>query len=125
MIAKREGSVMSTSSSNPIGMQDSSCGCGILDGKLAAWHPYSSRHGASPTWPGRIPALFERAGRAAALLLLAAVAAPVHAVEPARFDWFEYTGRDRAFEPPLPHGHYRNPILAGFHPDPGVTRAGD
>jgi xylan 1,4-beta-xylosidase len=41
------------------------------------------------------------------------------------FDWFEYTGRDAVFESPLPSGSYRNPILAGFYPDPSVTRAGD
>ena len=41
------------------------------------------------------------------------------------FDWFEYTGRDTVFEPPLPPGHYRNPILAGFYPDPSICRVGD
>lgn len=41
------------------------------------------------------------------------------------FDWFEYTGKDAVFETPLPAGSYRNPILAGFHPDPSITRAGD
>jgi xylan 1,4-beta-xylosidase len=41
------------------------------------------------------------------------------------FDWFEYEGRDTVFEQPLPPGHYRNPILAGFYPDPSITRAGD
>ena len=41
------------------------------------------------------------------------------------YDWFEYTGRDAAFEQPLPPGHYRNPILSGFHPDPSITHAGD
>lgn len=41
------------------------------------------------------------------------------------FDWFEYTGKDAVFEAPLPAGSYRNPILAGFYPDPSVTRAGD
>ena len=45
--------------------------------------------------------------------------------EPVVYDWFEYTGRDAAFEQPLPPGHYRNPILSGFHPDPSITRAGD
>jgi len=65
------------------------------------------------------------AARAAVLLLLAAITGAAGAVEPVRFDWFEYTGRDPAFEQPLPAGHYRNPILAGFHPDPGITRAGD
>ncbi|MDY6945805.1 MAG: glycoside hydrolase family 43 protein [Pseudomonadota bacterium] len=41
------------------------------------------------------------------------------------FDWFEYTGRDAVFEAPLPPGSYRNPILAGFYPDPSITRAGE
>lgn len=44
---------------------------------------------------------------------------------PVSFDWFEYRGRDAVFEQPLPAGSYRNPILAGFHPDPSVTRAGN
>ena len=37
---------------------------------------------------------------------------PLRAAPPVHFDWFEYTGRDVAFEAPLPPGHYRNPILA-------------
>jgi xylan 1,4-beta-xylosidase len=48
-----------------------------------------------------------------------AIAAPVE------FDWFEYTGHDESFAQSLPSGHYRNPILAGFYPDPSITRAGD
>jgi alpha-N-arabinofuranosidase len=40
------------------------------------------------------------------------------------FAWFEYTGRDPVFDRPLPPGSYRNPILAGFYPDPSITRAG-
>jgi xylan 1,4-beta-xylosidase len=43
----------------------------------------------------------------------------------AYFDWFEYTGRDRVFEQPSPPGTYRNPVLAGFYPDPSITRVGD
>jgi len=42
---------------------------------------------------------------------------------PALFDWFEYTGRDAAFEAPLPEGYFRNPILAGFHSDPSIVAA--
>ncbi|WP_050984355.1 glycoside hydrolase family 43 protein [Rhodanobacter sp. 115] len=42
-----------------------------------------------------------------------------------RFHWFEYSGHDAAFAQPLPPGHYRNPVLAGFHPDPSVVRVGD
>lgn len=41
------------------------------------------------------------------------------------FDWFEYKGNDPVFASPLPAGSYRNPILAGFYPDPSITRAGD
>jgi len=60
------------------------------------------------------------------LLLLAACAAGVaHAADPVRFDWFEYTGRDTAGDFRLPTDHYRNPILAGYYPDPSVTRVGD
>jgi len=75
--------------------------------------------------PRRHLARSAKAARSAALLLLAAFAGAADAAEPVRFEWFEYTGRDPAFERPLPPSHYRNPILAGFHPDPSVTRAGD
>ena len=44
---------------------------------------------------------------------------------PVSFDWFEYTGRDSIFETPLPAGHYRNPILAGYYPDPSICRVGE
>lgn len=53
-------------------------------------------------------------------LLATAVAA-----EPVKFDWFEYTGRDPIFEQPLEPGEYRNPILAGYYPDPSICRVGD
>lgn len=52
-----------------------------------------------------------------------APAAATGAPAPVHFDWFEYTGRDAAFEAPLPEGHYRNPVLAGFHSDPSITAA--
>jgi xylan 1,4-beta-xylosidase len=45
--------------------------------------------------------------------------------EPVEFDWFEYTGRDESFVQAVPPGHFRNPILAGFYPDPSITRARD
>jgi hypothetical protein len=62
----------------------------------------------------------------AALLLAAfALAAQAQAQEAVRFDWFEYVGRDAAFDAALPPGGYRNPVLAGFHSDPAITRAGD
>lgn len=60
------------------------------------------------------------------LLLLCAMVVPrVSAQTPVLFDWFEYRGNDAVFDAPLPPGSYRNPILAGFHPDPSITRAGD
>ncbi len=55
----------------------------------------------------------------------AAAAAPGADAAPAYFDWYEYTGRDAAFDAPLPDGSYRNPILAGFHSDPSVVAARD
>lgn len=51
-------------------------------------------------------------------LLAAATPAPV------TFDWFEYNGRDDVFAKALPAEHYRNPILAGFYPDPSICRVG-
>ncbi|MFT3782822.1 MAG: family 43 glycosylhydrolase [Nibricoccus sp.] len=43
---------------------------------------------------------------------------------PVSFNWFEYSGRDTVFETPLPADHYRNPILAGYYPDPSICRIG-
>ncbi|RZA30256.1 MAG: glycoside hydrolase family 43 protein, partial [Lysobacteraceae bacterium] len=64
--------------------------------------------------------------RMACLFASVALVAPrALAQQPALFDWFEYRGSDRVFDLPLPPGHYRNPVLAGFHPDPSITRAGD
>jgi alpha-N-arabinofuranosidase len=42
-----------------------------------------------------------------------------------RFHSFTYTGDDAVFTAPLPAGAYRNPILAGFYPDPSLCRVGD
>ncbi|HEX8420245.1 MAG TPA: glycoside hydrolase family 43 protein [Sphingomonas sp.] len=47
-------------------------------------------------------------------------AAPVDRA--ARFDWVEYRGSDGAA---VPAGSYRNPVLAGYYPDPSVTRVGN
>jgi alpha-N-arabinofuranosidase len=44
---------------------------------------------------------------------------------PIAFDWFEYTGDDAVATAPLPAGSYRNPILAGFYPDPSICRVGE
>ncbi|MEM6796443.1 MAG: glycoside hydrolase family 43 protein, partial [Acidobacteriota bacterium] len=43
----------------------------------------------------------------------------------ASFDRFEYRGSDAVFDRPLSADQYRNPILAGFYPDPSVVRVGD
>jgi xylan 1,4-beta-xylosidase len=61
----------------------------------------------------------------AVLTLLAVMLTMDARAEPITFDWFEYTGSDAVFAKPLPRGHYRNPILSGFYPDPSLTRAGD
>lgn len=58
------------------------------------------------------------------LLSICVFGCSAHA-EPVSFDWFEYTGHDAVFAEPLPAGSYRNPILAGFYPDPSITRAGN
>lgn len=46
-------------------------------------------------------------------------------IHPVVFDRFEYTGEDITAESPLEEGQYRNPILAGFHPDPSICRVGN
>jgi len=44
----------------------------------------------------------------------------------ARFDWFTYEGRDSIYKTLTPSAsQYLNPILAGFYPDPSITRDGD
>jgi len=60
-----------------------------------------------------------------AAMLLAAATTTAAFSAPVRFDWFEYTGRDDLFAAPLPAGHYRNPILTGFYPDPAICRVGE
>ncbi|QOY23636.1 glycoside hydrolase family 43 protein [Xanthomonas citri] len=70
-----------------------------------------------------------RALSATCAALLMALAAPANAQAQASadvaFDWFEYRGDDAVFATPLPAGHYRNPVLAGFYPDPSITRVGE
>lgn len=48
----------------------------------------------------------------------AAQAAPAAAA----FDWFSYEGRDPEFAAPLTAGTYQNPVLAGYFPDPTITK---
>lgn len=43
----------------------------------------------------------------------------------AKFEFFEYEGRDAVFDVSLNNGEYFNPILAGSYPDPSITRVGD
>jgi xylan 1,4-beta-xylosidase len=58
--------------------------------------------------------------------LLAIVSTTMAAAPSAiNFESFEYAGRDPVFAQQLPPGHYRNPILAGFYPDPDICRIGD
>lgn len=60
------------------------------------------------------------------LLLFAGIlSSAALAAEPVAFESFTYIGRDTAFEAPLPAGHFRNPILAGYYPDPSICRVGD
>jgi alpha-N-arabinofuranosidase len=41
------------------------------------------------------------------------------------FKWFQYRAGDAVFDQQAPQGTYRNPVLAGFYPDPSITRVGD
>jgi len=41
------------------------------------------------------------------------------------FYQFSYTGKDAVFEQPLAPHEFQNPILAGFYPDPSITRVGE
>lgn len=60
-----------------------------------------------------------------ALTLALALTTAAFAAEPVAFESFTYTGRDTIFEAPLPAGHFQNPILAGYYPDPSICRVGD
>lgn len=44
--------------------------------------------------------------------------------EAVAFDSFTYTGRDLPEGDKLADGHFRNPVLAGFFPDPSICRVG-
>ena len=68
---------------------------------------------------------------AALLALLCCAVMTAHAREAsgappvAVFDRVSYAGHDAVFERPLAPGHFRNPVLTGFHPDPSVVRVGE
>lgn len=69
-----------------------------------------------------------RASLVGAVLVIAARSTPAADPRPAAratFRWFEYAGHDPISETPLPPGSFRNPILAGFYPDPSLCRVGD
>jgi alpha-N-arabinofuranosidase len=78
---------------------------------------------------GRKQVMFGHWMRRVALILLAtalpgavtSLAAQPDAPSVARFAWISYAGEDGP--PPLAR-QYRNPILAGFYPDPSVLRVG-
>lgn len=63
------------------------------------------------------------------LALLTACSAPqqdaTETTLQARFEWFDYQGNDEFFNTPLADDEYRNPILAGYHPDPSIVRVGE
>jgi len=40
----------------------------------------------------------------------------------AHFKYFQYDGHDAVFDQPAGPGTYRNPVLAGFYPDPSITQ---
>jgi xylan 1,4-beta-xylosidase len=59
--------------------------------------------------------------RALTFALLTAVVV----AEPVTFTTFEYTGHDEIFETPISAYEYRNPILAGYYPDPTICQVGE
>jgi xylan 1,4-beta-xylosidase len=58
------------------------------------------------------------------LMAHALLAALLAATPVATFDWVDYRGADPVDAAPLLPGHYRNPILQGFYPDPSIVRVG-
>lgn len=63
------------------------------------------------------------------IALLTACSAPLqpnaNSALQARFDWFDYAGNDEFFKQPLANDEFRNPILAGYYPDPSIVRVGE
>lgn len=58
----------------------------------------------------------------AALLAMLLAAPAVAQQSTARFDFVSYTAESAA--PSLPAGHYANPVLPGFRPDPSIVKVG-
>ena len=59
------------------------------------------------------------------LIFFMVSSAAIHAQPRVSFDWFEYQGKDEIFDTALQDNHFRNPIIAGFHPDPSIVRVED
>ena len=71
---------------------------------------------------------FKRGNMKAALTLslsMAIMLADSSLATTVEFYQFTYEGKDAVFSSPLKANEYRNPILAGFYPDPSITRAGE
>ncbi|MEO8616749.1 MAG: glycoside hydrolase family 43 protein [Luteolibacter sp.] len=84
-----------------------------------------SREGCFPATPTvTLPSIIARG-----VLVLMAMACLANALASektvAAFDWFEYSGKDPSWESGPGTGKYHNPILAGFYPDPSISRVGD
>lgn len=51
---------------------------------------------------------------------------PEATVSDPQFDWFKYEGNDPIYRNlSVGEDEYVNPVIAGFYPDPSITRAGD
>jgi len=61
---------------------------------------------------------------ACTLALLGPLVPSQAAPAPVAFDWFQYAGSNDVATA-VTDGEYRNPILAGFYPDPSICRVGD
>ena len=59
------------------------------------------------------------------LAILVSCSKKAETIPAATFSWFEYTGNDRMFENTLAEDHYRNPLIAGFYPDPSIAKVND
>jgi alpha-N-arabinofuranosidase len=60
------------------------------------------------------------------ILLFSALSITLSAQSTAAFDFFEYKGNDAIFMAKINEANqFRNPVLAGFYPDPSICRKGD
>ena len=60
------------------------------------------------------------------LSLITAIAQNTGTANIAQFDYFKYEGKDAWFDKKIDKtSQYRNPIMAGFYPDPSICRKGD